>query len=346
MSVLYVGLPKNSTPWLQMLYEDFCFTLGSDPSHRVFDGRRPAADQFAGIKIVVEAGGSFATPEMIEAAAAAGVRFWQVIGTGMDHVDVERFHRSGLVLSNLPGVFSSIALAEHALFGMLFFAKNFPASQRALRSQILCEPVNDELFGKTLGLLGFGASGRELAARATPFGLRVLAMDIIPPDPSTVAGLGIDFLGGRDGFERVVSEADYVSLHVPLTESTRRMIDRRALGLMKPTAVLINVARSEIVEEEALIDALTQGRIRGAALDVFPEEPVDPNHPLLQLENVLSTPHTAGVTRGTSRRRVKAAVENVRRILNGEAPHYQVGPGGLAGKQDVNLDADEAFSKR
>ena len=346
MSVLYIGLPENPTPWLQRIYDDFVSTLGPEPEHRLYDHNRPAAQQFAGVRFVVEAGGSFASSEMIDAAAAQGVTFWQVIGTGMDHVDVARFRRHGILLSNLPGVFSSIALAEHALFGMLFFAKNYYDSQCALQSRILCEPVNQELFGQTLGLIGFGASGRELALRATAFGLRIYAMDVVAPDPSTVAGLNIDFLGGPEDFDRVVSEADYLSLHVPLTESTRNMMDRRALGLMKPTAVLVNVARSEIVEEDALIDALTQGKIRGAALDVFPEEPVNPDHPLLKLRNVLATPHTAGVTRGTSRRRVLAAVENLRRVLKGETPNYLVGDEIAFDEQDFSLDAEKALSKK
>lgn len=324
MSVLYIGLPENSTAWLQRIYADFVSILGREPLHRVYDHKRPPAGQFAGIEVVVEAGGSFASAEMIDEAAAHGVRFWQVIGTGIDHVDVARFHRHELPLSNVPGVFSSIALAEHALFCMLFFAKNYRQSQHSLQSRVLCDPVNEELCGKTLSVIGLGASGRELARRAAPFGLRILAIDVVPPDPAALAGVRVDFIGGPKDFDHVVAEADYLSLHVPLTDSTRHMVDRRKLGLMKPTAVLLNLARSAIVEEAALIDALRQGTIRGAALDVFPDEPVRPDHPLLRLDNVLATPHTGGVTTGTSQRRVKAAVENILRVLGGQSPRYLV----------------------
>lgn len=333
MSILYIGLPKEQTEWLQRIYSDFRAALGRAHPHRVYEHNKPARGQFSGVSVVVEAGGSFATTEMIDEAAAQGVRFWQLIGTGVDHVDVARFHRRGLPLSNLPGVFSSIALAEHALFCMLFFAKNFHESQVSLRSRILCNPVNEELFGKTLGLIGFGASARELARRAVAFGMRVMAVDVTSPDPAALAGLEVDLLGGPGDFERVVGEADYLSIHVPLNDSTRNMLDRRALSKMKPTAVLVNVARSEVVEERALIEALEKGKIRGAALDVFPHEPVSPDHPLLRMKNVLATPHTAGVTRGTSRRRVQAAVENVLRVLDGAPPRFVVEDAAVVTKQ-------------
>jgi D-3-phosphoglycerate dehydrogenase len=323
-SVLYLGLPKNPTAWLTRIYSDFSSALGEKLPHRVYDLTRSPSGQFNGVRAVVEAGGSFSTPEMIDEAAAQGVDFWQIIGTGLNHVPVERFQHHGIRVANVPGVFSSVALAEHALFGMLFFAKNYTASRRTLKSSVLCDPVNEELSGKTLSLIGFGASGKELALRACSFGLRVLAMDLVTPDPAALSSLKCVFFGGPRDFDFLLSEADYLSIHVPLNESTRNLIDRRALSLMKSSAVLINVARSEIVEEQALIEALEQHRLRGAALDVFPEEPVNPQHPLLQLENVLATPHTAGVTGGTSQRRTAAAVANVLRVCGGDEPDYLV----------------------
>jgi len=321
-SVLYLGLPDRPTPWLRRIYSDFATELGDKFPHRVYDLAQPPAGQFNGIRAVVEAGGSFATSEMIDEAAAQGVNFWQIIGTGMNHVSVDRFQRRGIRLANLPGAFSSVALAEHALFGMLFFAKNYFESRRALMARVICDPVNEELSGKTLSLIGFGASGQELALRASSFGVRVMAMDVIIPDPAILSNCA--FFGGPKDFDLLLSEADYLSIHVPLVASTQNLIDRRALSLMKPTAVLINVARSEVVEEQALIEALQQRRLRGAALDVFPEEPVNPQHPLLQFENVLATPHTAGVTSETSRRRAAAAVANVLRVCGGDDPDYLV----------------------
>jgi phosphoglycerate dehydrogenase-like enzyme len=122
----------------------------------------------------------------------------------------------------------------------------------------------------------------------------------------------------------VLAEADYVSLHAPLTSKTRHLINKRALGLMRPTAVLLNVARGEIVDQPALVEALQAGKIRGAGLDTFAHEPLDPSHPLLQMANVIATPHIAGGTRGTLRRRTAAAAENIFRTAKELPPLYQI----------------------
>jgi D-3-phosphoglycerate dehydrogenase len=324
VNVLYIGLPRNPSAWLALGYRDFASALRGRLPHRVYDFDRPFTPQLEGVDIVVEAGGSFATSQMIDEAAQHGVQFWQIVGTGMNHVDVDRFRDRGIQLANLPGLFSSTALAEHAFFGMLFFAKNYKESQERLRERVLCEPVSEELSGKTLSIIGFGASGRELARRASAFGIRIMALDIEPADPASLGGLVCSFLGGEQDLDLLLSEGDYVSLHVPLNPATYHLIGQRELSLLKPSAVLINVARSEIVDESALIEVLRTNSIRGAALDVFAQEPVDPQHPLLQLENVLSTPHTAGVTSGTSRRRAEAAVQNILRVHSGADPLYLV----------------------
>ena len=135
-----------------------------------------------------------------------------------------------------------------------------------------------------------------------------------------LAALQVEFFGDPSQLHHVLAAADFVSLHVPLTAQTRHLIDRGAIMLMKPTAVLINVARGQIVEEEALVAALRSGRIKGAAVDVYAQEPMDPAHPLLHLDNVLTTPHVAGFTDGTWQRRSEAAAENVVRVAEGRPP--------------------------
>jgi D-3-phosphoglycerate dehydrogenase / 2-oxoglutarate reductase len=175
-----------------------------------------------------------------------------------------------------------------------------------------------------LGLIGLGASGRELARRAHAMGMRLLAIDVADVPQDILDELHIEFFGDTSQLDRVLREADYLSLHVPFTSKTRNMIDRRALALMKPTAVLINVARGEIVDEAALIEALQAGQIKGAGLDVFAPEPLDPSSPLRQMPNVICTPHIAGATLGTLRRRIQAAAENVARIAEDLPPLYQV----------------------
>ena len=129
--------------------------------------------------MVVEVGGAVSTPELRDLGAEADLLLWQILGTGLDDVDVEGFLRRGIRLANTPGQYSAVALAEHALFLMLLFAKRFQASQTSIEKQLLCVPFTEELAGRTLGLIGFGASAKELAKRATAFEMRILACDVI-----------------------------------------------------------------------------------------------------------------------------------------------------------------------
>ena len=257
-------------------------------------------------------------------AQAAGVKLWQVTTNGLDKTEVAYFLELGLPLANTPGPMSAVSLAEHALFFMLCLAKNLSASQQTLRAGTLNGAINDELEGKTLGILGLGASGRDLARRAVPLGMRIMAVDVAPVAPDVLQSHGVEFFGGLSQLDHLLAKADYLSLHTPLTAQTRHLIDRRGLGLMKPTAFLINIARGGIVDEAALVEALQAGRLAGAGLDVFEKEPVDPAHPLLHMDNVIATPHRAGVTWGTARRRGQAAAENVRRVAEGMPPLYLV----------------------
>jgi D-3-phosphoglycerate dehydrogenase len=318
--VLFLGNPDM----LQPGYDDFLTAIGGRYPIVLYDPARPLADQFAGIDAVVEQSAGTGTRAMIDAAAAAGVKLWQIFTTGLDRVDVAYFLQKGIPLANTPGQFSSIALAEHALFLMLCLAKNLRASQQNVRSGVFYQATNDELEGKNLGLIGLGASGRELARRAWPMGMRIMAVDIADIPPAVRGELHVEFFGDPSRLDEMLAQADYVSIHVPLNPETRHMIDRRAFAIMKPGAVLINVARGDIVDEAALIEALQTGQIRGAGLDVFAREPLDPAHPLLQLENVVATPHVAAGTTGTSRRRAQVAAENIVRIAQGMSPLFQI----------------------
>jgi phosphoglycerate dehydrogenase-like enzyme len=242
----------------------------------------------------------------------------------LDHVDVHYILERGLPLANTPGPFSSVALAEHALFLMLYFAKHFPASQRNLYRGVFYLPVNDELEGSTLGLVGLGASAQELAKRASAFGMRVVGLDIQPPASDVLESLGIPCLGGSESLHDLLGQSQYVSIHVPLTRRTHHMLHARALSVMRPNSVLINVARGGIVDQAALVDVLHNRALRGAGIDVFAAEPLDLETPLLKLDNVVLTPHVAGVTTGTSRRRAEAVADNVRRTAVGLPPLYAV----------------------
>lgn len=321
LTVLYLPIPNKPSlfkPW----GEDVIAALGDRHEVRVLDHSRPIAPQFAGVDVVIDHGGSVGTREMLEAATSA--RLWQILGTGLDHFDMEYWRSKNMPVANCPGPFSAVALAECALMFMLMLARKYPITQANLRSGVMYEPLGMELEGLRLCIVGFGASGRELARRAKPFGMRVVGIDIRDVGDDEIREFGLEFVGRPTDLDRVLSESDVVSLHLHLNQETRHIIDARRLSLMKPTAFLINVARGALVDEAALEEALLSGRIGGAGLDVFSQEPPDMSSPIFGLPNVIATPHISGVTNGTSRRRAQAAAENVDRIAAGLEPLYRV----------------------
>ena len=207
---------------------------------------------------------------------------------------------------------------------MLCLTKNLSATPKCFASRSFYQPLSRELDGLTLGLVGLGASGKDLATRAWPFGMKLIAIGAAEIPQTTLDELHIDQFGSPKDLDRLLAESDIVSIHVPLLPSTRHLIDKRALSLMKPTAYLINVARGPIVDEDALVEALGNGTIAGAGLDVFGEEPLDPAHPLLHMDNVVATQHVAGSSNGTSKRRAWAGADNVFRVAEGLPPLYPV----------------------
>ena len=317
--VLYIPFAGSIEPWLS----DFREAADGIVSMTVLDFERALDEQFEQVTVVVDQGGH-GTRAMIDAGARAGVKLWQVLGTGLDHTDVDYIVSRGIPLAHTPGQFSAIALAEHALLFILCMAKRLREAEANARNGLMYHPVSDELADKLLGIVGLGASGRELAVRARALGLRVHAVDVAPVPSEQLSELGVEHFDGIDGLDALLARSDYVSLHVPLTAATRHLIDERRLALMKPTAALVNVARGAIVDEDALARALRERTIAGAGIDVFSQEPLPTDSPLLVLDNVVATPHTAGVTRGTSHRRSRACVENARRVLGGEEPLFQV----------------------
>lgn len=319
MKIVYIPQLGNEEPW----YTDFATALGDRFPHVVLDPDAPLGPQFEGARVVVDQGGH-GTRAMIDAGAEAGVELWQAVTTGLDHSEVDYVLEKGIRLSNTPGLFSAVALAEHVLFLMLFVAKKFRESEENLRAGVMYRPLNDELEGNTLGLVGLGASGRELARRATVLGMRVIAIDAYPAAADELAALGVERCDEPQELDLLLRESDYVSIHIPLTATTRHLINAEKLELMKPSGVLINVARGGIVDEGALAAALAAGRLRAAGIDVFSQEPPDADNPLLQLANVVATPHVAGTTYGTSRRRGEVCAENIMRIADGLAPLYEV----------------------
>jgi len=319
LRVLFLPPPADRRdPW----ENDLVGAVGSEHELVLYDDHAPLAPQFNGVDVVIDFGGSMGTREMADAASS--VKLWQILGTGIDHFDLEYWNQKGIPVANCPGVYTGIPLAECALMFMLMLSRRWHEIQVNLRQRKFYRPPGSELENKVLGLVGFGASARELARRAKPFGMRIFTIDIRDVSRDEQQEFGLEFIGKPQDLDSMIPESDFLSLHLHLNDETRHIIDARRLRLMKPTAYLINVARGALVDEDALYTALAEGRLAGAGLDVFGAEPVDPNNPLLGLPNVVATPHISGSTDGTSRRRAACAAENVDRIASGLEPLYRI----------------------
>jgi len=225
-------------------------------------------------------------------AAAPRLKLILQFGAGLEGVDRAAAEARGIPVRNVAGA-NAQAVGELTLFLMLALARRLPEHRRSFQNKVVGDPVGTELLGKTLGIVGLGATGRALARMARGIGMRVIGLrrkagDGKDPDA--------DWVGGTGDLDRLLAEADYVSLHLPTSPETLRMIDAGRLTKMKPSAFLINVGRGGLVDRDALVAALRERRIRGAGLDVYWEEPPDPNDPLLAMENVVATPHVGGTS--------------------------------------------------
>jgi phosphoglycerate dehydrogenase-like enzyme len=256
------------------------------------------------------------TSDMI--AAAPKLRLIQKIGVGVNTIDLEAAKTHGIPVCNLPGT-NSRAVAELTLALMLAVLRRVPRFDATFRAGVWMDlALQDglgELGGRVVGLVGYGSVPRILAPVLVAMGCQVLytARNQVPEAVARFVPLN-----------SLLEQSDVVNLHLPLTPETGRLIDRTALSRMKKGAVLINTARGGLVDEPALIDALRSGRLGGAGLDVFTEEPVARGEALLTLDNVVVTPHIAWITTGTFDRSFVLAAENCRRVAAGEALLHRV----------------------
>jgi D-3-phosphoglycerate dehydrogenase len=230
----------------------------------------------------------------VDAALIAGATRLRVIaraGTGIDNVDVRAATERGIVVMNAPGA-NSVSVAELALALMLSLARAIPAADAAMKRNVWDKKrlTGGELRGKTLGIVGLGRIGQEVAARARSFGMKMVAHDPFISEQVATA-LGIDLLSLDD----LCAEADYITLHMPATPETRHLLNKDRLARCKPGVRIVNTARGELIDEEALANAIEGGQIGGAALDVFEVEP-PVNSRLTQLPQVVATPHIAAST--------------------------------------------------
>jgi D-3-phosphoglycerate dehydrogenase len=245
-------------------------------------------------------------------------------GVGYDHVDIPAATARGILVVTTPGA-NTESVAEHALAMMIGLSKHFPQQGRALvegRFHDRTAHSGRDILGRTLGIIGYGRIGKrvgEIAHRA--FGIKVLYHDILPMSPEDEARAN----ARRASFEEVLAESEYVTLHVPLDASTRRLIDRRALALMRPDAILLNTCRGPVVDEAAVAEALDAGKLYGYGADVFDIEPPPEDHPLVwRTDNVMLTPHSAAQTGESLVNMARGVAEDVVRVLRGEMPENPV----------------------
>ena len=251
--------------------------------------------------------------------ASENARLVQLLAAGYDRMNVGLMASLEVPCANNGGA-NSIAVADHAVLLMLALYKQLIHTDPSTRGGQWSAPITGtntfEMADKLVGVLGLGNIGRRVARRVQGFEAHVQYSDVYPVTPEEERELDVT----RVSLDELFRTSDILTCHTPLTPQTRHIVNRERLALMKPTAVLINTSRGPVVDEVALIEALQEGRIAGAGLDVFEQEPVDPDNPLLKMDNVVATPHMAGTTWDTWFRRASFAYENMQRVWNGDAP--------------------------
>lgn len=211
-------------------------------------------------------------------------------GVGFDKVDLKAASRSGIAVARTTGA-NTTGVAEMALTLMLTCRRKINLYQRRTKTGEWVKDIGNELIGAVVGIIGYGNIGRRLAKLLKGFDCRILAYDPFPNEEAAKAD-GVEFVS----LEEIFAQSDAISIHVPYTEQTHHMVNKETLALMKPTAVIVNTARGNIIDEEALYEALKSGQIAGAGVDVFAKEPLPVDSPLLALENAVLTPHVSSQT--------------------------------------------------
>jgi D-3-phosphoglycerate dehydrogenase len=246
-------------------------------------------------------------------------------GAGYDTIDVAACTRAGVLVANQSGA-NREAVSEHALGLILSISKRITETDRVMRNsggKVNREDyVGDEVASKTLGVIGIGNIGSTL----TKMCVAALDMPVLAYDPYVDHATIESYGATKVEFDELLAHADYVSVHCPRTEETQNMLDAAAFAAMKPSAYFISTARGGIHDEAALYDALTSGQIKGAGVDVWDPEPPNPAHPLLKLDNVIASPHTAGLTFTARENLAQWAAEQLLDVLNGQRPPRLINP--------------------
>ena len=240
-------------------------------------------------------------------------------GAGVDNIDMETATKNKIVVTSAPGA-NSDAVADMTIGLFLALARSLPFADRSVKGGGWPRMAGTQLNKKTLGIIGVGQIGKKVARRAAGFDMKILVYDVVK-DEAFAAQYKASYLALED----VVKAADFISIHVPLTATTRNLISTREFGLMKKGAFLVNIARGGVVDEAALFSALKEKKIGGAALDVFAQEPPT-GSPLLSLDNFIATPHMGGYTMEALNETGMICVRNIMEVLNGRKPDFLNNP--------------------
>jgi D-3-phosphoglycerate dehydrogenase len=272
----------------------------------LWDRRRPLEEAAREFEVLLPSNGG-ASRSVIEASPR--LRLIQQPAVGVDGIDLEAAKERGIPVCNAPGT-NSDSVAQAALLLMLALARRLKEAETAFERAEIGEPLGVELSGKVLGLIGLGRSGGRLKAAAEALGMRVLS---------------VRSTDGEAELDALLAAADFVSLHCPLTPRTRGLLNRVTFGKMKSGAHLINCARGGIVDQAALEEALRSGRLRGAGLDVFEDEPWDPRASLFRRADVIALPHVAGSTEEAFGRIADITAGNIRRLADDRPLEHRIG---------------------
>ena len=255
------------------------------------------------------------------------LRFIGICRNTVNNVDIEAATEHGVLVVNTPAR-NAVSVAELTIGLILSLARHIPAAHPIVKSGRWLDPVEPyirlrgvELANKKAGIVGFGAIGSEVGKR-----LRAFDMDVLVYDPLVKSERIIEIGARQVDLGQLMKESDFITLHCPVSAETTGLIGGNEIGMMKPTSCLINTAGWEVVDNEALLYALEQGRIAGAAFDTFETHPVSSNSPFLSLDNVVLTPHIGGATDGTVKRYSQMIVDGIEKFINGERPENLVNP--------------------
>ena len=248
-----------------------------------------------------------------------GLRLIHQWGAGLEGVDIAAASARRIAVANVPSTGGNAdSVAEWCVMAAIALSRRLPSALETIRSGTgWGAPIGRTLLGRTAGIVGLGGIGQALAIRLRPFGMRLVGIKR-RADAAMANHLGLEWVGGLERLPELLRQADYLFLCIPLNDQTHGLINEAAFALMPPEACVVNAARGRLIEHKALLRALSEGRLMGAALDVFEQEPVEPSSPLLSRPDVLATAHIAGVTDASYLSIAQALADNLRKFQAGE----------------------------